>query len=114
MSTPIVTAERAEDSIDTARFLFGKRRQGPRRRKTKAPYILIIPALVALIIGTGYPTVWQTLTSFREYGLAQQFGKPAPFVGLDNYVALITGSDFWTIVVRSIIFCRMSLGMAHH
>ena len=105
MSTPIVTTERAEASLDTARFLFGRRRQRPGRRKSKAPYLLIIPAIVALVVGTGYPVVWQTLTSFREYGLAQQFGKPAPFVGVQNYVELITGGEFWTIVVRSIVFC---------
>ena len=104
MSTPIVTKERAESSLDTARFLFGKRRPRTGRRKSKAPYFLIVPALLALIVGTGYPIVWQTLTSFREYGLAQQFGKAAPFVGLQNYIDLITGADFWTIVIRSVVF----------
>ena len=105
MSTPIVTKERAEASVDTARFLFGKRRQRTGTRKSKAPYFLIVPAVLALIVGTGYPVVWQTITSFREYGLAQQFGKAAPFVGLQNYVDLITGSEFWTIVIRSVVFC---------
>ena len=108
MSTPIVTTERADASVDTARFLFGKRRERPGRRKSKAPYFLIIPAVVALIVGTGYPVIWQTLTSFREYGLAQQFGKPAPFVGLQNYVDLLTGPDFWTIVLRSVVFCLVT------
>jgi len=108
VSTPIVTTERADASVDTARFLFGKRRERPGRRKSKAPYFLIIPAVVALIVGTGYPVIWQTLTSFREYGLAQQFGKPAPFVGLQNYVDLLTGPDFWTIVLRSVVFCLVT------
>ena len=105
MSTPIVTTERADASVDTARFLFGKRKERPGRRKSKAPYILILPALAMLVIGLGYPTFWQILTSFREYGLAQQFGKPAPFVGLQNYAELLTGPDFWTIVLRSLVFC---------
>lgn len=108
MSTPIVTTDRAESSIKTARSLFGARREDGKRRAPKTPYILIIPAMVALVIGTGYPVVWQVLTSFREYGLAQQFGKPAPFVGLQNYVALITGAEFWTIVIRSVIFCLVT------
>ena len=38
-------------------------------------------------------------------GLMQQFGAPAPFVGLDNYVALVTDPYLWTVVVRSIVFC---------
>jgi N,N'-diacetylchitobiose transport system permease protein len=105
VSTPIVTKERAEANIDTARYLFGRRSSSTRRRRAKTPYFLIIPALAALAFGTGYPIVWQTITSFREYGLAQQFGQPAPFVGLQNYVGLITGHEFWTIVIRSVVFC---------
>ena len=35
----------------------------------------------------------------------QQFGAPAPFVGLDNYMALVTDPYLWTVVVRSIVFC---------
>jgi len=104
VSTPIVTEERAEASIDTARYLFGRRR-GVGRRGNKTPYILVIPAIVALLVGTGYPVVWQVLTSFREYGLAQQFGKAAPFVGLQNYIDLITGADFWVVALRSLVFC---------
>ena len=34
----------------------------------------------------------------QEFGLAQQFGKPAPFVGFDNYVTLATDPELWAVV----------------
>src|SRR5688572_10794377 len=76
-----------------------------RRRGSRLPLILIIPTLVLLIAALGYPIGWQVVTSFREYGLLQQFGAPAPFVGLDNYASLVTDPYLWTVVVRSIVFC---------
>ena len=80
--------------------------QPPRRRRSpRLPLLLIIPTLVLLVAALGYPIGWQVVTSFRQYGLMQQFGAPAPFVGLDNYVSLVTDPYLWTVVVRSIVFC---------
>ena len=76
-----------------------------RRKKNRLPLILIVPTLVLLVAALGYPIGWQVVTSFKQYGLMQQFGAPAPFVGLDNYVALVTDPYLWTVVVRSIVFC---------
>jgi N,N'-diacetylchitobiose transport system permease protein len=76
-----------------------------RKRRPKAPYLLIAPAILILVVGTGYPTVWQFVTSFKEFGLKQQFGRPATFVGLDNYAALLTDSAFWGVIGRSLAFC---------
>ncbi|WP_084104990.1 carbohydrate ABC transporter permease [Demequina sp. NBRC 110056] len=76
-----------------------------RRGKTKLPYWLIIPAIVVVVVGTGYPLIWQFITSFKEYGLAQQFGQAAEFVGLQNYTEMLTDSGFWIIVLKSVAFC---------
>ncbi|HET7799704.1 MAG TPA: sugar ABC transporter permease [Humibacillus xanthopallidus] len=76
-----------------------------RKRRNRLPLILIVPTLVLLVAALGYPIGWQVVTSFKQYGLMQQFGAPAPFVGLDNYVALVTDPYLWTVVVRSIVFC---------
>lgn len=75
------------------------------RRRPITPYFLILPAIGILLLGLGYPLLWQLVTSTQEYGLAQQFGQPAPFVGLDNYAAIITSSETWAIVIRSVVFC---------
>jgi N,N'-diacetylchitobiose transport system permease protein len=75
------------------------------KRRPKAPYLLIVPSIIILAVGTGYPTVWQFVTSFKEFGLAQQFGQDAPFVGLDNYTTLLTDGAFWGVIGRSLAFC---------
>ncbi len=76
-----------------------------RKRGNRLPLVLIVPTLVLLVAALGYPIGWQVATSFKKYGLLQQFGAPAPFVGLDNYTALVTDPYLWTVVVRSIVFC---------
>jgi len=76
-----------------------------RRRTLRTPYLLLIPAIAVLIIGMGYPVIWQIVTSTQEYGLAQQFGQPAEFVGLGNYLELAGNGELWAIVGRSLLFC---------
>jgi N,N'-diacetylchitobiose transport system permease protein len=82
------------------------------------PYGLALPAAVLLALSLGYPLVRQVVLSFHEYGLAQQFGRPADFVGLDNYRALVTDTYLWKVLGRTILFClvnaavTMVLGMA--
>ncbi|UNX54256.1 sugar ABC transporter permease [Georgenia sp. TF02-10] len=77
----------------------------PRRRRALLPYLLLAPAIGILLLGTGYPVLWQLLTSLRTYGVAQQFGQPAPFVGLANYAAIVADADLWGVIVRSVVFC---------
>lgn len=81
-----------------------------KRRAKAAAYWLIVPALAILIVGMGYPTAWQSVTSFREFGLAQQFGQAAPWVWFDNYTALLTDPQFWGVVARSLVFCFVTAG----
>ncbi|SEE20483.1 carbohydrate ABC transporter membrane protein 1, CUT1 family [Jiangella alba] len=78
----------------------------PRRpRRSPLPYVLLLPALAVLVAALGYPLYRQAVMSFQEYGLAQQFGQPPEWVGLDNYITLVTDSYLWTVIFRSILFC---------
>jgi N,N'-diacetylchitobiose transport system permease protein len=79
-----------------------------RRRKNRVPYLLLIPAIGILLIGMGYPLIWQVITSMQEYGLQQQFGKPAPFVFFENYLELATNPQLWAVVAKSIAFCLIT------
>lgn len=81
-----------------------RRRRGPRT----TPYVLLVPAVAVLALGMGYPLFWQVVTSLQEFGLAQQFGQPPTFVGLDNYARIFTDDALWAVVVRSIVFCLVN------
>lgn len=89
-----------------------------RRRRRPLPYVLLLPALLALLAGLGYPLGRQVVLSFQDFGLAQQFGRPADWVGLANYKELVTDSYLWTVALRSLAFCfanaaiTMVLGIA--
>ncbi|MCV2393760.1 sugar ABC transporter permease [Actinotalea sp. M2MS4P-6] len=81
----------------------------PRRgRRPRLPYLLLIPAVAVLLLGMGYPVYWQVITSLQQYGLAQQFGQPPEFVGLTNYSAILTDGYFWTVALRSVVFCLVN------
>jgi len=80
----------------------------PRRRRSKLPWLLIIPSLAILIAALGYPVGWQIYTSFHEYGLLQQFGQSPEFVGVQNYAALLGDPNFWVILGRSLLFCVLA------
>lgn len=77
----------------------------PVRRRSRLPHILITPTIIVLIAALGYPVAWQIITSFKEFGLRQQFGVPADWVGLANYVEIVSDPALWAIVLRSLVFC---------
>jgi len=85
----------------------GRRRTRPGLRSGPA-YLLLLPAVAILLLGLGYPVYWQVVTSLQEYGLAQQFGRPPTFVGLDNYARIFGEDDLWSVVTRSLLFCMVN------
>ena len=87
----------------------------PRRRGARlshyVPYLLLIPAAAFVLLVLGYPMLRQFVMSFQEFGLAQQFGQPAKFVGLENYISILTDAYFWTVLVKSLLFCAWTAGL---
>ena len=81
---------------------------GIRKRKTsKTPLFLILPSIIILLAALGYPIIWQFITSFQKFGLKQQFGVAPEFVGLGNYVELVSNPTLWVILGRSLLFCLL-------
>jgi N,N'-diacetylchitobiose transport system permease protein len=89
---------------------------GPGRRTPRAgrrggllPYALLVPTLVALGAGLGYPLVRLVVISTQEFGRRQQFGAPAPYVGADNYAEIFSDPYFWDVLWRSLLFCAVNV-----
>ena len=53
----------------------------------------------------------QVVLSLQEFGLAQQFGRPAEWVGLDNYRDLVTDAYLWKVVLRTVAFCLVNAAL---
>lgn len=102
-----MTTTRQTPSVNTAPRI---PQATPQRRKRFqfTPYALLIPSVAILILALGYPIVWQLITSMQSFGLAQQFGQPAPFVWFENYITLFSDSYMWVVVARSIAFCLVT------
>lgn len=92
--------------------------QAPRYRKRPAgttrsstlrltPYLLIALPVALVAIALGYPLVQQFIMSLQEFGMAQQFGQPARWVGLGNYVSTLTDGYFWVVTARSLALCAV-------
>lgn len=77
-------------------------RKRPRR---VAPYLLLIPASVVVLVAMAYPVFWQLITSMQHFGLAQQFGAAPEWVWFDNYITLFSNPATWLVVARSVAFC---------
>ena len=113
--TPVTTAPSAPPTpvlpVPTPAPLEGRSPRRPPQRSRLGPYLLLVPALVPIAVGLGYPLVRQFVISFQEYGLAQQFGRPAEWVGLRNYAELLGDSYVWGVILRSIAFCLVNAGL---
>jgi N,N'-diacetylchitobiose transport system permease protein len=86
-------------------------RAGRRRRSSALPYVLLLPATAILAVMLGYPLVRLVTLALQEYGLAQVFGKPASWVGFDNFRAILTEPYFWTVLWRTVGFCAVNVAL---
>lgn len=77
----------------------------PRRRFTSTPFALLAPAVIMLAVFIGWPLLQLLIMSFQEYGRAQIFGAPATFIGLENYLDVLTDPAFWAVLGRSVALC---------
>ncbi|EPD55232.1 MULTISPECIES: carbohydrate ABC transporter permease [Streptomyces] len=96
--------------------------KGPRRGGTSGgaatPWLLLAPCLLVLALVMAYPLYRLVTLSFQSFGQSQLWGfKPAEWVGFDNFSKVLGDSEFWTVVLRTIVFAAgcviltMVLGM---
>ncbi|EGG45163.1 sugar ABC transporter permease [Streptomyces jietaisiensis] len=86
----------------------------PRRRRSAAggavPWGLLAPCLLVLVVVLGYPLVRLVTLSFQKFGQSQLWGfQPAENVGFDNFSTVLGDSEFWVVVVRTIVFAGGSV-----
>ena len=79
-----------------------------RPSRTPLPYVLLLPAVAALLLALAYPLVRQVFLSIQDFGLAQQFGRPPEWIGIANYRDLVTDPYLWRVTARSLVFCLVN------
>jgi len=89
-----------------ARFI-SPRRGRPRRWATHINgWLLLLPAAIMLAVFTHYPTVATIIDSFFS---TPKGARPAIFVGLDNYQAMIEDPIFWRALNNNIIYALATI-----
>ncbi len=67
------------------------------------PFWFLSPAVLALALIGLYPTLFALVTSLRQYNLTR-VRDGFPFVGLDNYITVLTDPTFWETLGRTGFF----------
>lgn len=76
---------------------------------TSSPYLFIIPTIIALLLVEGYPIAYSLYLSVTEFTPA----TPEPiFIGLDNYVRMVTDGNFWESVRVTLLYVFVTVGLA--
>jgi multiple sugar transport system permease protein len=73
------------------------------------PYLLILPALVTLLFLFIYPIVWNGYISLHQVDF-QTYNRDWPFVGVDNYWALLTDSISPFMFYKSVLVSLQFVG----
>ena len=75
------------------------------RRYRLAPYLLLLPSIVAIALVLLWPVVQVTLYSFQNYGLPQTDGAaPVQWIGLANFTATFADPEFWLALRITVLF----------
>jgi len=84
--------------------------QSQKRKLDWFPYILLLPAVVALVIFILYPVVDAIRLSLYESTYADEHAR---FVGISNYITMFTSAEFWHSVKVTMIYTVLSVSGAY-
>ena len=76
-----------------------------------APYLLLLPAMAATVVFLGWPLVKNGMLSFQNLNPRQLILHLTEWNGIDNYKEVLSGSEFWNVVVRSVVFTAINVAL---
>jgi N,N'-diacetylchitobiose transport system permease protein len=88
-----------------------RRLERARLAEATVPYALIAPAVVVIVAILGYPIYFLGRLSFEHYGLFQLIAHKGEWVGLQNFTTILTDGEFWRVVLRSVLFTAVNVGL---
>ena len=79
----------------------------PRRRfqrDTIVKALFVAPAALYIVLFFGYPVVKNLTMSFQDYTTKTFFTGEAPWVGLQNYITVVSSNLFWPAMTNTALF----------
>ncbi|MBN1965780.1 MAG: sugar ABC transporter permease, partial [Anaerolineae bacterium] len=83
-----------------------------RRRFSPLPYLLILPTVIFVALFTAWPTVLSIAQSFTRQRLNVARFRDPTFIGLDNYVNLLTDSNFLNVLGNTLIYVAVTVPLS--
>ncbi len=83
-----------------------KQLTGRQRGERKLAYLLCAPALFAMLAVTAYPVLYALWLSLQRSDL--RFPDQSEFVGLSNYITVLTAGAWWSSVWTTVIITVMT------
>ncbi|MEU9606107.1 sugar ABC transporter permease [Streptomyces sp. NPDC048057] len=87
----------------------GKGKPSASRGGALLPYLLMLPAIGVTIVVLGWPLFNNFLLSFQNLNMRQLIQRLTEWNGVDNYKEILTGSDFWRVTGRSLVFTGVNV-----
>ena len=79
------------------------------RSERRLAYMLCAPAIIAMLLVTGYPIGYAVYLSLQRFDL--RFPDEKEFVGLTNYIDVLTSSTWWSDVGTTLIITVVSVAI---
>jgi multiple sugar transport system permease protein len=79
------------------------------RAERKLGWLLCSPAVAVMLLVTAYPIVYAVWLSLQRYDL--RFPDDTEFVGLDNYVSVLTSEIWWQAVINTVVITAVSVAL---
>jgi multiple sugar transport system permease protein len=70
---------------------------------SRADYLYVLPAIVVMLVVIAYPIYYTVDLSFFKTPPGLQL-KDKSFVGLENYIAILTSEVFWRVTLNTVIW----------
>ncbi|MCK7624034.1 sugar ABC transporter permease [Streptomyces sp. RS10V-4] len=83
-------------------------RRGPGGRRA-APYLLLLPALLATAVFLGWPLVRNLVLSFQNLNMKELIQHLTDWRGPGNYQEVLGSEQFWRVTGRTIVFTAVNV-----
>ena len=72
--------------------------------KNNIGYYFLIPSILLLAFTSIYPLFYSFINSFYNWN----WGEQRDYVGLDNYIFLLTNEEFWIVIKNTFLFASFA------
>jgi multiple sugar transport system permease protein len=79
------------------------------RAERRLAWLLCAPAVIVMLLVTGYPIVYAFILSLQRFDL--RFPDDREFIGLSNYGDVLTSSTWWSDVLTTVIITVISVAI---